>query len=271
MNTPDIRLNDNTSIPQIGLGVFQALDGQEISATRHALSVGYRHIDTAAIYHNETGVGRAMRESGVARSSIFLTSKVWNDEMRAGNTTAAIDKSLQRLKTEYLDLMLLHWPVEGRIEGWRALIEARKAGKVRSIGVSNFLPEHLDELNDCTGVVPAINQIEFHPWLRQPAIKDACDRLGIVVEAWAPLMRGNFESEPLFAEIAAEHGKTQAQVVLRWALQHGIVIIPKSVNPSRIEENFNILDFELSTTAMQRIDALDRNQRIGPDPHNFDF
>lgn len=271
MKAKTITLNDSNTIPQIGLGVWQARDGDETKAVKHALSVGYRHIDTAAIYRNEEGVGQGMKDSGVPRSEIFLTSKIWNDEIRQGTTHAALDASLDRLGTDYLDLILLHWPAEGRVEAWKELIEARETGKVRSIGVSNFLPEHLDELVAETDVVPAINQIEHHPWLTQPAIRKSCEKHGIVVEAWSPLMQGRFAEEPALASLAESHGRSPAQIVLRWALQNDIVIIPKSVTPERIEENFQLFDFQLPEADMATLDALDKNQRLGPDPASFDF
>ena len=264
-------LNDGRRIPRLGLGVWQARGGDETRAVRHAISVGYRHIDTAAIYDNEVGVGEGLRASGVERDALFVTSKVWTTAIRAGRTLAAVDESLARLGLESLDLMLLHWPAEGRVQAWRDLIAAREAGKVRSIGVSNFLPAQLDELVQQTGVVPAINQIEHHPWLRQREIVDATRRHGIALQAWSPLMKGRLGEEPVIGEIARAVGRTEAQVVLRWALQHGFVVIPKSVTPARIEENAAVFDFELDREAMQRIDGIRHEQRLGPDPSNFGF
>lgn len=271
MSVPAIALNDGNSIPQLGLGVYQATGGDEISAVTHALANGYTHIDTASIYKNESGVGQGIIDSGLARSDIYLTTKVWNDDIRDGKTGEAIERSLARLKTDYVDLLLLHWPVDGRLAAWKALISAREQGQVRSIGVSNFLPEHLDELVNETGVVPAINQIEYHPYLTQPAIVEACNKHGVIVEAWSPLMRGHFKEEAVFASLAASYDKSAAQVILRWAIQKGVVIIPKSVTPSRIDENAALFDFELSAADMAQIDALERDGRLGPDPANFDF
>ena len=270
-NVPRIRLNDGVEIPQIGLGVWQASVDEAASAVRDALAAGYRHVDTAAIYGNEAGVGRGVAESGLARDDVFLTSKVWNDDIRAGRTREALGESLERLGVERVDLMLLHWPTEGRVAAWQALIDAREAGLVRSIGVSNFLPEHLDELVAETSVVPALNQIEHHPLLTQPAIRAACERHGIAVEAWSPLMQGKLGEEAALGEVAAELERSEAQVVLRWALQRGVIVIPKSVNRGRIEENVAILDFSLDDEAMARIDALDRGERFGADPATFDF
>jgi len=266
-----LTLNDGHEIPRLGLGVWQARDDEAAKAVTHALSCGYRHIDTAAIYGNEAEVGRGLRDSDVPRDQIFVTSKVWNDRIRAGETAEAIDESLKLLGIEQLDLMLLHWPTEGRNIAWQALIEARKAGLVRSIGVSNFLPEHLDELVGETGVVPALNQIEHHPWLNQADIKLACKRHGIAVEAWSPLMQGRFAESPVIGEIAAATGRTEAQVVLRWALQQDIIVIPKSVTPSRIEENAQLFDFELDAQQVASIDAIGHEERLGPDPATFDF
>ena len=270
-DVPRIELNDGTSIPQIGLGVWRANDEEAAQAVRDALAVGYRHVDTAMMYRNERGVGEGVSSSGVPREEIYLTSKVWNDDIRAGRTREALDATLERLGTDYADLMLLHWPADGRVDAWRALIEAREAGRVRAIGVSNFLPEHLDELVEQTSVTPTINQIEHHPLLTQPEIRAACERHGIAVEAWSPLMQGKFGEETALGEIAAAHDRSEAQVVLRWALQRDVIVIPKSVRPERIEENISILDFALDDDEMARIDALDRGERLGPDPETFDF
>lgn len=268
---PLLTLNDGHSIPRLGLGVFQATGGDEITAVTHALGCGYRHIDTAAMYGNEDGVGRAIKESGVPRNQLFVTTKVWNEQIRRGETSTSIDESLGRLGLDYIDLMLLHWPVEGRVQAWKDLIMARNDGRVRSIGVSNFLPEHLNDVIDATAIVPAINQIEYHPWLEQHEIISACKRHGITVEAWTPLMRGRLTEEPVLLELAQSLGRTEAQVALRWMLQKDVVVIPKSVTPARIESNADVFDFELDADAMARIDAIERRHRIGPDPANFDF
>lgn len=269
--TPTLTLNDGRSIPRLGLGVFQATDGDEIRAVQHALGCGYRHVDTASMYGNEVGVGEAIRASGVDRDDIFVTTKVWNEQIRRGETSASIDASLERLGMDRVDLMLLHWPVDGRVDAWKALIAAQADGRVGSIGVSNFRPEHLDEVIDATGVKPVINQIEYHPWLVQQDIIDACSRHGITVEAWTPLMRGRLAEEPVLVDIAQQLGRTEAQVALRWMLQKDVVVIPKSVTPSRIESNAALFDFELDQAAMSRIDSIDTQLRIGPDPANFDF
>ena len=271
MKAQNITLNDGTSIPQLGLGVFQAKNGDEVKAVSHALATGYRHIDTAAAYDNEEGVGKAIHDSDVARDEIYVTSKIWNENIRQKRTSEALDESLDKLKMDYLDLILLHWPADNRVDAWRALIKAREAGKVRAIGVSNFTAEHLQEIIDETGVVPALNQIEFHPYLTQPDITEACKKHDIAVEAWSPLMQGNFKDEALFKELATKYGKTEAQIILRWDLQQGVITIPKSVTPSRIEENFDVFDFTLGADDVVRINALERNKRFGPDPENFDF
>ena len=268
---PTILLNDGNRIPQLGLGVWRASDEEAAGAVRDALAAGYRHVDTAMAYRNEKGVGQGVADSGVPREEIWLTSKIWNDDIRAGKTADALAGTLERLGTDHVDLMLLHWPAEGRLDAWRALIEARESGRVRSIGVSNFLPEHLDELVAETSVVPALNQIEHHPLLTQPAIRAACERHGIAVEAWSPLMQGKFGEEAALGEIARAHGRSEAQVVLRWALQRGVIVIPKSVNRERIEENAALFDFELGDEDVARIDALERGERLGPDPATFDF
>lgn len=266
-----LSLHDGNSIPRLGLGVFQSTGGDEIAAVRHALEVGYRHIDTAAMYQNEEGVGQAIAESGVPREDIFITTKVWNERIRRGEASASIDESLQKLGVDQVDLMLLHWPVEGRLDAWQDLIAAQADGRVKSIGVSNFIPEHLDELVASSDVKPVINQIEYHPWHEPHDIIASCQKHGIAVEAWSPLMRGRLAEEPVLVEIAAELGRTEAQVALRWMLQKDVVVIPKSVTPSRIESNAQIFDFELDADAMARIDNIDGQGRIGPDPANFDF
>jgi len=268
---PTIRLLDGNAIPQIGLGVYQASDEEAAAAVVCAFEAGYRHVDTALIYKNECGVGIGVRDSTVPREEVFLTSKIWNDDIRAGTTAQALAGSLERLGVDQVDMMLLHWPADGRVDAWQALIEAREAGLVRMIGVSNFLPEHLDELVSETGVVPVVNQIEHHPLLTQPAIRDACARHGIAVEAWSPLMRGRFGEEAVIDDIARTHGRSEAQVVLRWALQKDVIVIPKSIKPERIRENCSILDFTLDDDEMTRMDSLDRAERIGPDPATFDF
>ncbi len=272
MEQPYIELNDGQRMPQIGLGVWQAKGGEEVDAVRYALTAGYRHIDTAAIYKNEQGVGKALAETTIPRSELYITTKLWNDDIRSGNARAALQQSLEKLGLEYVDLYLLHWPVEGGIAAWRTMEQMQSEGLIRSIGLSNYMPEHIAELVAETDVVPAVNQIEFHPYNQQQDVLDACAKLDVVITAWSPLMQGKFMQESLFSEIARSYNKTAAQVLLRWDIQRGVVTIPKSVHKSRIEENYNVFDFSLTEREMEQINALDRKDgRFGPDPRNFDF
>lgn len=265
-------LNNGVSMPQLGLGVWQAKDGEEVKNAIHwALDTGYRHIDTARIYKNEEGVGAAIASASTPRDQIFLTTKVWNDDIRAGRAAAAIDESLTRLRTDYVDLLLLHWPVKGSPAAWRDLEAAQRAGKCRAIGLSNFMPEQMDEILSVAEITPAINQIEYHPYLTQQDAAAACAAHGILLTAWSPLMQGHFKDEALFTEIGEKHGKSAAQVVLRWGLQRGVIVIPKSTNQGRIQQNFDLFDFELNTEEMDQINALEKGHRFGPDPRNFDF
>ena len=266
-----LTLNDGSTIPRFGLGVYQATGGDEVTAVTHALKCGYRHIDTAAMYGNEEGVGQAIADSGVPRDEVYITTKVWNERIRNGETSASVDESLAKLGVDSVDLMLLHWPVDGRVQAWKDLIAAKEDGRCRAIGVSNHIPEHLEELIEATGVVPVINQVEYSPWIEPAEIIAACKKHGIAVEAWSPLMRGRLAEEPVLVELAAELGRTEAQVALRWMLQKDVVVIPKSVTPSRIESNAQLFDFELDSDAMARMDSIDRQGRLGPDPANFDF
>jgi diketogulonate reductase-like aldo/keto reductase len=268
-----VLLHGDVAIPQLGFGVFKVPDGDDVEdAVAVALEVGYRHIDTAAIYRNEEGVGRALAASGIPRSEIFITTKLWNSDQGYDTALAAIDTSLAKLSLNYLDLYLVHWPKPEHTGGtWRAMEELRDAGKTRAIGVSNFLPEHLDQLLEHATVPPSINQIEFHPHLQSPGLVDYCDEHDIVVEAWSPLKAGQIIDDSELATIAETHGVTVAQVVLRWMLQRGIVAIPKSVTPSRIASNADLYGFDLSGAEMAAINAMDRNDRVGPDPATFDF
>jgi methylglyoxal/glyoxal reductase len=266
-------LNNGLEMPWLGFGVFKVEEGDEVEqAVRAALDTGYRSIDTAALYDNECGVGRAMRASGIPREDIFLTTKVWNDDMRAQRTLAAFDESLERLGTDYVDLYLVHWPVAGFYkETWKALEEIYASGRAKSIGVSNFTIGQLEDLLVESEVVPAVNQIEFHPLLVQADLLVFCASKDIRVEAWSPLMRGRILEHETILEIAGKYEKTTAQIILRWDLQHGVVTIPKSVHAERIKENADIFDFTLSEADMQALDALDAGERVGPDPDNFDF
>lgn len=260
-------------MPWLGLGVFQSKDGSEvINAVKTALKNGYRSIDTAAIYNNEQGVGQAIIESGLQRNEIFLTSKVWNSEQGYKSTMNAFDESLDKLQTNYLDLYLIHWPKgEKSVETWKAMEELYQKGKIKAIGVSNFLVHHLkDFLPECK-VVPAVNQVEFHPELIQPELLEYCREKDIRVEAWSPIMRGKVNEIPVLQALAVKYGKTPVQIVLRWDIQKGVITIPKSVTDERIIANANIFDFELTPDDMQKIDRLDKNQRIGPHPDHISF
>ncbi|AYB39861.1 aldo/keto reductase [Brevibacillus laterosporus] len=258
--------------PWLGLGVYKADDGAEVEqAIRMALEAGYRSIDTAAIYENEAGVGKAIRDSKIPREEIFVTTKVWNTEQGYESTLQAFDTSLQKLGLDYIDLYLVHWPVPGKYkETWRALETLYKKGLVRSIGVSNFHIHHLEDLLSVCEVKPMLNQIEMHPFLIQEELRQYCEQHGIYVEAWRPLMRGNLEV-PLVQEMAERYQKTPAQIVLRWDLQHKVLVIPKSVRKERIIENAGLFDFELTNEDMAMLDGLNRDQRFGPDPDHFDY
>lgn len=266
-------LNNGVEMPWLGFGVFQIEDGHDTEkAVLEAFSAGYRQIDTASIYRNERGVGQAIMASGLPREEIFLTTKAWNDDLRGDRTLAAFEESLDRLQVDHVDLYLVHWPVEGcYVTAWAEMEKIYQSGRARAIGVSNFMPNHLDELLRNSNVVPAVNQVEFHPLLMQPEVLASCREHGIQVQAWSPLMQGRVLREPTVLEMAEAYGKTPAQVVLRWNLQHDIVTIPKSVHADRIAANADIFDFELADEDMQRLDSLDRGERSGPDPYDFDF
>jgi 2,5-diketo-D-gluconate reductase A len=271
-----ITLNDGVAIPQLGFGVWQIPDVVAHDSVMTALQVGYRHVDTAAIYDNETGVGRAIRDSGVPREDVFLTTKLWNNDHGYDAALRAFDTSLDRLGTDYVDLYLMHWPVPEQdlyLETWRAMEKLNSDGRARAIGVSNFTAETLERLVKESKKGPAINQIELHPYFPQPAMRRLNAKLGIVTEDWSPLGQGgDLLHEPLLARIATLHGKTPAQVVIRWHLQLGNVVIPKSATPSRIRENFEVFDFELTPDEVEAITALGRpNGRIGPDPAHFNY
>lgn len=269
-----VKLNNGVLMPWFGLGVFQVpRDADADKAVRSAIEIGYRSIDTAALYRNERGVGDALRASAVPQQELFVTTKVWNDDIRAGRVEKAFEHSLKLLGLEYIDLYLLHWPIRGRsVEAWRAMERLLHAGRVRAIGVSNFMIPHLDELLAAAEVVPAVNQIEFHPYLQSNPLVAHCQRHGIQVEAWSPLQQaGPLLRDPVLAAIARRLGRTVAQVVLRWDVQAGVVTIPKTVHPARLAENAGIFDFELTEADMDAIARLDRNERNGADPFNFSF
>jgi diketogulonate reductase-like aldo/keto reductase len=270
-----VTLSNGVKMPRLGVGTWRSAEGAEVErSVRWALEIGYRHVDTAAIYGNERGVGRAVRDSGVPREQVFVTTKVWNDDQRAGHDAVlrAFDESLRRLGFDYVDLYLIHWPVKGKYkQAWRALEQIYASGRAKAIGVSNFLVHHLDDVLSDAQVRPMVNQVEFHPRLVQPQLVDYCRRNGIVQEAWSPLMKGKVAAIPQLRELAAKYGKTEAQVVLRWDLQRGIVTIPKSVRRERLAENADLFDFELAPEDVASIDALDRGERVGADPDNFSF
>ncbi|WCR28760.1 aldo/keto reductase [Paenibacillus thiaminolyticus] len=271
------RLNNGIDMPWMGLGVFKVEEGSElVEAVKAAVKHGYRSIDTAAVYANETSVGQGIREAlaenGLNREDLFITSKVWNADLGYESTLAAFETSLKKLGLDYLDLYLIHWPVASKYkDAWRALEKLYKDGRVKSIGVSNFQVHHLEDLMKDAEIIPVVNQVEFHPLLNQKELRDFTKKHGIQLEAWSPLMQGELLNHPLLKEIADKYGKSIAQVILRWDLQHGVVTIPKSTKEHRIVENASLFDFELSPEDMDRIDGLNENRRIGPDPDNFDF
>ncbi|AGN37283.1 aldo/keto reductase [Bacillus paralicheniformis] len=272
-----ITLNNGTDMPWFGLGVFKVEEGPElVQAVKTAIKHGYRSIDTAAIYGNEEGVGQGIREglkeAGISREDLFVTSKVWNDDLGYDETIAAYEASLEKLGLDYLDLYLIHWPVEGRYKAaWKALETLYEQGRVKAIGVSNFHVHHLEDLLKDAAVKPVIDQVEYHPRLTQKELQAFCRSHSIQLQAWSPLMQGQLLSHPLLKDIADKHGKTPAQVILRWDLQNGVITIPKSTKAERIAQNAEVFDFELTLEEMKQIDGLNENTRVGPDPDNFDF
>jgi 2,5-diketo-D-gluconate reductase A len=269
---PNVHLRDEVEIPQLGFGVFQVPPEETVETVTRAFEVGYRHIDTAKAYQNEGQVGEAFRASGLDRDEAFITTKCFNDDHGFEQAKQAFRASLDRLELDFVDLYLIHWPVPSRdkyVETWQAFIELQQEGLVRSIGVSNFQPDHLDRIIDETGVTPSVNQIELHPRLQQPGLRRKHEELGIATEAWSPLAQGEVLEEPAIERIAEAHGKTTGQVVLRWHIQLGNIVFPKSVTPERIQENFDVFDFHLSESEMQEIEGLDAGERIGPDPDRF--
>ncbi|WP_372010823.1 aldo/keto reductase [Paenibacillus chitinolyticus] len=272
-----VTLHNGVKMPGFGLGVFKVEEGPElINAVKVAIKHGYRSIDTAAIYGNEEGVGQGIREglqeAGISREEVFVTSKVWNADLGYESTIAAYETSLKKLGLEYLDLYLIHWPVEGKYkEAWRALETLYKEGRVKAIGVSNFQIHHLENLLKDAEIKPVINQVECHPCLTQKELQAFGEKHGIQLEAWSPLMQGELLDNEVLTAIAAKYKKSVAQVILRWDVQNGIITIPKSTKEHRIVENAAIFDFELTAEDMKLIDELNQNHRVGPDPDNFDF
>ena len=273
---PQIALNNGQSIPQLGFGVFQIEPKDTFEAASTAFQVGYRHIDTAEMYGNEKEVGEAVAKSGLDRADVFVTSKLANDAHRPDDARRAFDASLEALGFDYLDLFLIHWPLPTKYDGdfvstWQTLEEFYREGRARSIGMSNFQPHHLRRLHEVTEITPAVNQIEVHPFLTQDDVRSFCAEHQIAVEGWSPIGQGAVLDDPAIGSIAERVGKTPAQVVLRWHIQRGDIIFPKSVTPGRINENFEIFDFELSDGDVAEISSLNKNERTGPDPDKFDM
>ena len=278
MTVPEIKLHDGTSIPQLGFGVFQVPPEETAATVARAFEAGYRHIDTAQMYENEAGVGAAIKDSGLARDELYITTKLNNGFHRPDDARRAIDESLERLGLDQTDLFLIHWPLPTQYDGdfvstWQALIEAQKAGRTRSIGVSNFQPAHLDRIVEETGVVPVVNQVEVHPFFANEGVRAANQRHGVLTEAWSPIAQGKVNDDDTIGEIAAQVGRTPAQVTLRWHVQRGDIIFPKSMKAERMRENFEIFDFELSAAQVAALDGLDRGEsgRMGPNPDTFDY
>ena len=267
--SPTLAMNDGRSIPQLGLGVYKIADDEAADAVANAIDAGYRHIDTATLYANEIGVGMGIRRSGVPRNDLFITTKVWQGDQGYDSTLRAIDVSLEQLGLDYLDLYLIHWPAPAAdlyIPTWRAMERAQAEGLIRSIGVSNFHTHHLDRLLEETDVVPVLNQVELHPWLPQLAVREYGTEHGILTEAWSPLARGRLLGNEVLDGIAAKHGVSPAQAIIRWHLQQGIVVIPKSVTPSRIRENADVFGFDLDADDLAAIASLESGERTGADP-----
>lgn len=278
MTVPVLTLHDGTSIPQLGFGVYQVPPEETAATVLTALEVGYRHLDTAQMYENEAGVGQALRESGLARDDVYVTTKLNNGFHEPARATQALEESLERLGLEQVDLFLIHWPLPTQYGGdftatWEALVELQQAGRTRSVGVSNFQPAHLDRIVADTGVVPVVNQVEVHPFFGNAAVRASNERHGVVTEAWSPIAQGAVGDDETMREIAARVGRSPAQVALRWHVQHGHVVFPKSMRRERMEENFAIFDWSLSAQDMALIDRLDASAsgRLGPDPDTFDW
>ena len=268
-----VKLANGVEMPYFGLGVFKTKEGTEVeNSVKWALEAGYRHIDTAAIYKNERGVGKAIKASGILRNELFITTKAWNDNQRNNTVMQGFEESLKLLQTDYVDLYLIHWPVKEKFtQTWKVMEEIYRSGKARAIGVSNFLQHHLEDIFQIAEIMPMVNQVECHPYLVQQPLIDLCNAHNIIFEAWSPIMRGEVNDIPLFIELSKKYKKTPVQIVLRWDLQKGIVTIPKSVHKERIEANAEIFDFEISTEDISRIDVLDKDHRFGAHPDTFNF
>ena len=270
---PNLKLNNGVEMPQLGFGVFQVPDAETTAAVSAALHAGYRSIDTAAAYGNEAGVGKALAAAGLERDELFITTKLWNSEQGYDKTLRAFDAGLEKLGLETLDLYLIHWPTPERdlyLDTWKAFEKLYADGRVRAIGVSNFQPAHLERILQTGGTVPAVNQIELHPYLQQAEVREFDAKHDIATEAWSPLAKGgDLLSEPAIVALAAKHGRTPAQVVIRWHLQLGNVVIPKSVTPARIRENFDVFGFALTDDEVSSLSSLDRGERTGPNPDDF--
>jgi 2,5-diketo-D-gluconate reductase A len=270
---PTISLNDGNVIPQLGFGVWQVPNEEAAKVVGTAISTGYRSIDTAAIYENEIGVGEAIAASPVERAQLFITTKLWNDQH--SNARSALNESLSRLGLDHVDLYLIHWPKprqKAYLEAWKALVKLKEEGRAKSVGVSNFTVSHLKQIIDATGVTPSVNQIELHPGFQQKELAAYHSEHGIITESWSPLGQGTLLENPTLKALAQKHARTPAQVVIRWHLDRGYIVIPKSVTPTRIRENFEVFDFSLDADDLAKIDALDRKDgRIGPDPETANF
>jgi 2,5-diketo-D-gluconate reductase A len=271
-HVPAVTLRDGEQIPQLGFGVFQIPPEETADVTTRALLAGYRHIDTAKAYKNEAGVGQAIHAAGLQRGDVYITTKLWNDDQGYDSAKRALRASLDRLETEHVDLYLIHWPTPAHdkyLETWKAFVELQQEGLTRSIGVSNFQQPHLERVIAETGVTPVVNQIELHPYFQQAGLRREHAEHGIVTEAWSPLAQGAVLDDPAIVAIAEDHGVTAGQVVIRWHLQLGNVVFPKSATQERIEQNFDVFGFTLTDDQMASIEALDRGERIGPDPDSF--
>lgn len=266
------QLANGIEMPRLGLGVWRAEETEATHSVKWAIKAGYRLIDTAAVYKNESGVGEGIRQSGINREELFVTTKLWNDDQGYESTLKAFDASLARLGLEYVDLYLIHWPVAGKFnDSWRAMEEIYASGRAKAIGVSNFHQHHIEELLTTAKIKPMVDQIELHPTLTQVALRNYLAKEGIAVEAWSPLGQGTILNHPTLVEIGKQYHKSAAQVIIRWHLQSDVIVIPKSVHKARIIENIMVNDFELSPEDMERINALNIDERLGADPDNFDF